>query len=82
MARRRQPDTPPDPKNDPAWLKLRRLIDAKANGRTDAEIAEAAGMDPRVISRLTLKGGPSMKLETLQRILKALPATLSEFDRA
>ena len=80
MARRRYKKTTPDPES--IGQRLRRLIDAKAKGRTDAEIAEAAGMNAAVISKITRGLTPNPGINTILGILEVLPATMADLDRA
>lgn len=75
-------EKPPNPADDAFPAKLSRLIDAKRKGRTDAEIAEAAGMSPAALSRLLTGGVPDPRLSTLLRVLKALGASLADYERA
>jgi DNA-binding phage protein len=82
MARRRLPDTPPDPKNDPPGRKLSRLIERKGKGRALADIAESAGMKRSALSRMMSDDGPSPRIDTLQRVLDAIGATLSDYEKA
>lgn len=82
MARKHAGGSTPDPKNDPPHIKLSRLVDRKRKGRQDAEIAEAAGMTPGALSRLLTGRVADPRLSTLKRVLDAIGATLSDFDRA
>jgi DNA-binding phage protein len=62
--------------------KLRRLVDAKRKGRSDQEIAEAADMTPVKLSQVLTGAIGDPRFSTVHRLLKALPATLAEYDRA
>lgn len=79
---RKQSTKPPDPANDPPGEKLKRLVESKRKGRTDAEIAEAAGMRPGALSRLLNGGVPDPRLSTITSVLKAIGSNLCEFERA
>jgi DNA-binding phage protein len=82
MARKHHGGDAPDPANDPVHVKLSRLIDRKRAGRTDAEIAHAAGIDKRALSRLLTGGVPNPTLGTLRNVLSAIGSTLCEYERA
>jgi len=82
MARKHSGGTSADPKNDPFHIKLSRLLDAKRKGRTDVEIAEASGMTKQSFSRLLNGGVPDPRLSTIMGVLKAIGASLSDYDRA
>lgn len=82
MARKKSGQKSNDPKNDPLHEKLKRLLEEKRAGRTDTEIAEAAGMSRQALSQFMTGRNTNPKLQTLLRILKALDASLSDYDRA
>lgn len=82
MARKHSGGMTPSPTNDPFHAKLSRLVDRKRKGRTDAEIAEAAGISKQAFSRLLNGGVPDPRLSTLAAVLKAIGATLAEYERA
>jgi len=82
MARKHGKADPADPKNDPVHDKLSRLIDRKRKGRTDEQIAEAAGMTKQALSRLLRGKVPDPRLSTLMAVLKAINATLAEYERS
>lgn len=82
MARKPHGEKPPDPVHDPFPEKLRRLVEAKRASRTDREIAQAAGISRQAFSEFLTGRNTNPKLQTLLRILKALDATLTDYDRA
>lgn len=82
MARKPSPITPSDPDPNEFTAKLNRLLEAKRAGRTDTEIAREAGMKKQALFQLTSGDNANPKLNTLMRILKALDASLSDFDQA
>ena len=81
MARKHSGGAAPDPQ-DPFHVKLSRLVDSKRAGRTDGEIAVAAGMSASYFSRLITGDVSNPRFGTVQAILTALGASLSEFDRS
>lgn len=86
VARKRSPKPAappePEPRDDSPGAKLRRLVDRKRRGREYQEIAEAAGMDPRAFSRLLKGRVPNPGILTITAILKAIGATLAEYEKA
>jgi DNA-binding phage protein len=82
MARKHGSEAAPDPENDAYYLKLSRLLDAKRNGRSDYEIAETAGMTKQAFSRLMNGRIPDPRLSTITDVLKAIGATLCEYEKA
>jgi hypothetical protein len=73
--------TPPDPTSQEWHVKLARLVDRKRKGRTNAEIAQTAGMTPTFFGQV-LNGRKSPNFVSLTRILEVLPASLTDLDRA
>lgn len=81
MGRKRAPAPPKQPGD--AWhLKLARLVDRKARGRTDAEIARAAGISPTYFGLILKAKAPEVSMATVLAILAQLDATLCDLDRA
>lgn len=81
MGRRRTPPPPKQPGD--AWnVKLARLVEKKANGRTDEEIADAAGISSSHLSRLLSGQATDPKFSTILAILGAIKSSLSDLDRA
>lgn len=80
MARRKYPSSRRDPRIDPYHVKIRRLLDAKRQGRTDEEIAAAAGMSPSQFSQLTGGWIKDPRLSTILKLLHGIGATLSDYD--
>lgn len=76
-----RPRATPDPTGQDWHHKLSRLVERKRKDRTDAQIAALAGVTPTFLGQV-LKGRKAPNLLTLLAILKALPASLSELDRA
>jgi DNA-binding phage protein len=62
--------------------KLRALVNARKGGRSDTEIAAAAGMDRRAFSRILLGHVPDPKISTILRILDAIDADLCDLEHA
>lgn len=81
MGRKRQPAPPRSP-GDPIHYKLARLVDKRKKGRTDAEIADAAGITPTYLSRALSGEAGSMTLETLGRLLAAIDANLCDLEKS
>jgi DNA-binding phage protein len=82
VARKQNPNTLPDPANDLVRVKLRRLFDRKAKGMTDQEIAEAAGMKKQALSRIMTGSTLDPGILTITTIVRAIGATLCDYDRA
>jgi transcriptional regulator with XRE-family HTH domain len=78
MAKKR----PPPRTSKTFQAKLRRLIEAKRPDALDKDIASDAGMTKAHFSDLMNSTRPDIRLSTLRSILKAIGATLCEFDRA
>jgi transcriptional regulator with XRE-family HTH domain len=72
----------PDPTSQALHDKLGRLIDRKRSGRTNAEIAEAAGISATHLNQILRGEKANPGVLTVQAILAALPATWSDYDRA
>lgn len=72
------------PPDDPqaVHMKLGRLLEARRNGRMDAEIAKKAEMSPQAFSRMMGGGVPDPRLSTLTAILRAIGATLCDYEKA
>ncbi len=68
--------------HDSVAAKLRRLIDRKRKGRTDAEIAEAANMSPKALSRILLGQIPNPGIETIKTILDGIGLNFCDYDKA
>jgi transcriptional regulator with XRE-family HTH domain len=74
--------TPTKAEDDSPGARLRRLVNRKARGRTDAQIAELAGMSDRAFSRLMTGGVPDPRVSTIEAICQAVGATLCDYERA
>lgn len=82
VARKTPPPKPEDPADDSPGAKLKRLVDRKRKGRDYAEIAAAAGMSPAAFSRLLNSGIADPRISTITAILKAIGATLADYEKA
>jgi transcriptional regulator with XRE-family HTH domain len=74
--------TLPDKSDQSIAAKLKRLVAAKARGRSINDIAEAAGMPASMLSQIINGHTAEPRFSTVYRLLKALPATLADYDRA
>lgn len=85
MARKRSPNPAappePEPRDDSPGAKLRRIVDRKRRGRKDQEIARIAGMSPASFSRLLRGDIPNPRIATIEAVLRAIGATLAEYER-
>jgi transcriptional regulator with XRE-family HTH domain len=81
MAKKRAMPPAPEPRKA-IHEKLRALVDARKGGRSDAEVAAAAGMSRQYFSNLMLGRIKDPRYSTVMAVLDAVGATLSDFDRA
>lgn len=70
------------PQPDPRHVRLKRVVDARKGYRTYTEIAEAAGMDKRVLSRILNGSVPDPRISTIEAILHAVGADLCDLEQA
>lgn len=66
----------------PLHEKLSALVDRRRKGRTDAEIAEAAGMSKSKLSQLLTGAIPDPRISTVKRLLDSLGLKFADLDRA
>lgn len=62
------------PSEEPYHVQLKRVVDSRRGYRTYTEIAELAGMDKRVLSRILNGSVPNPRLLTVKAILRAVGA--------
>lgn len=65
---------------EPYTARLKRVVDARRGYRTYTEIAELAGMDKRVLSRILNGSVPNPRLLTVVAILNAVGADLRDLQ--
>lgn len=82
MARKLSPKPDPSSRDDSPGAKLRRLVEKKRRGREHQEIARDAGMSLSAFSRLIHGGIPNPRILTVTAVLKAIGATLAEYEKA
>jgi transcriptional regulator with XRE-family HTH domain len=72
----------PDATSQDWWEKLGRLVETHRRGRTNSEIAQAAGISANHFNMILRGESKSASFAKIDRIVKALPATWAAYDRA